>query len=267
MPDGKLFVGRETWLQVPPFDGELLSDDPGELVAMLGVDGFVPDLLPGRYVAGRKIASVDYAIGERGLRAVVRGWHGPSQGDAVEGTRATIQQTMTVGPDGALYPARVDAQHGDGSLDCTPQFALAPEARTLPALTSVPMRAIAPGVTATVPAGSVVLVGFESGRADRPYASLWDAGASNLTGLKLGVNATKGAVRVDDPVDSGMLAFSQGISPNILQITYTPPGGSPQVTNITMGFAAGAVVVGVAPGGGATISGKPTAGSALTLIE
>jgi len=268
LPNGKWFVGAETWLEVPSFEHEVLIDDPGALTYELGLDEFVPALLPGRYFGGRKVGAVSYAIGGGGIRAKVTGWRGPGSGDAAENQRAAIQQTIGVAPDGVLWPAYVDAQHGDGTLDVTPQHDLAPEARTLPALVGVPIRGLAPGVTVTVPVGSIVHVGFEQGRADRPYASAFDTGTLNLSGLKLGANATKGVAREDDPVE---VPFTLTIAPTgpavAVTIGWTDANGTPQV--LILGFTGSATLNGATSLAATplTFSGKISAGSTKILAE
>jgi len=263
LPNGKWFVGAETWREAAAFEYDLLDDHPGEYSYLLGLDAFAPELLPGRYFAGRKVAEVVYTFGDRALRAGVLGWRGEGFGDATEQSRALIRATAGVGPDGALYRALVVQQNADGTLDVLPQHDLAAEARTLPPLTKVPLRGIAPGVTATVPADAVVLVGFEGGLADRPHALLFDTGTLNLSGLKLGANATKGAARGDDPTSNGSFTFAGAGA--VLTITYTPPGGAPQVTTLTFAGAG----VSLTTGGTANVSGKIDAGSVstITLIE
>ena len=71
----------------------------------------------------------------------------------------------------ALYPARVVSQGADGRLDLVPE-----DARIAPC-SGVPLRYGAPGLTATVPGGGRVLLGYEHGDPGRPYAALWESGA------------------------------------------------------------------------------------------
>lgn len=70
----------------------------------------------------------------------------------------------------ALYSCTVVAQRADGTLD------LAPETATMPAPQAVPIRYGVPGVRATVPAGTRVLLGFEGADPGRPVATLWELG-------------------------------------------------------------------------------------------
>lgn len=70
----------------------------------------------------------------------------------------------------ALYPAKVVSQSGtlvDVVVDDT-RFG---------SLTKVPIRTFAPDVVVTVSPNARVLIGFENGKPDQPYASLWQSGA------------------------------------------------------------------------------------------
>lgn len=74
-------------------------------------------------------------------------------------------------------------------------------------------------------------------------------------GLLVGDGATKAAARTDDPILPGTLAitFGPGSGGATLSITYTPPGGTPQI------------ISGV--GGTITLGGKVGAGSSKVRIE
>lgn len=72
----------------------------------------------------------------------------------------------------ALYPARVVAQAADGTLEVMlddTRFA---------SMTKVRLRTFAPEVSIEVQPGARVLVGWEGGRPDSPYASLWESDGS-----------------------------------------------------------------------------------------
>jgi hypothetical protein len=91
----------------------------------------------------------------------------------------------------ALYPCTVVAQRADGTLD------LQPETPALPAPQAVPIRYGLPGVRATVPTGTRVLLGFEGADPARPVALLWELG----TGVVLYLNGgTARAAREGDDV-------------------------------------------------------------------
>lgn len=139
-----------------------------------------------------------------------------------------------------LYPATVRAQAGDGTL----ALELDPGA-PVPSLVGVPIRHGLPGVTAVVVAGGArVRVGFDGADPSRPFAVLWDAG--NATSLTFN-GSTRRVARTDDTTGDGTLAFSVAAGPapgtTALTLTYTAPGGAPQVVGLVF---TGAVTV--APG-------------------
>lgn len=73
----------------------------------------------------------------------------------------------------ALYPCTVEAQAADGSLDLTPDD----ESIRGTGLGAVQIRHGLPGVRVKVKQGARLLVGFEAGDPNRPFASLWEPGA------------------------------------------------------------------------------------------
>lgn len=127
----------------------------------------------------------------------------------------------------ALYPARVVSQDGN-RLD------LVPESGRLAPCAGVPLRYGLPGVTATVPAGTRVLMGFEHGDPSRPYAALWEPGP--VTALSVNGGASRAAREGHATADGAVTAATTppaGTPPlTNLVLTYTPPGGAPQTITI-----------------------------------
>lgn len=71
------------------------------------------------------------------------------------------------------YEATVERDHGDNHLDLRPD-----DARVAgTGLSRVPIRHGLPGVSVRVVVGSRVLLGFEGGDPQRPYASCWAPGS------------------------------------------------------------------------------------------
>lgn len=92
--------------------------------------------------------------------------------DSVKNAIAVIVRALTAKYDyHALYPAKVIAQNGDGTLE------LKPEDETMPGVSRVPIRVGIPGVSVTVKPSARVLMGFEAGDPQRPIATLWDTAA------------------------------------------------------------------------------------------
>lgn len=87
-------------------------------------------------------------------------------------------------------------------------------------------------------------------------------------GLLLGNAATKGVNRTHDPIEPGTITFATASHPGdpgvILTITYTPPGGAPQVSVITLlGLLTGAVTSGPT----ITLGGRTGEGSSTIKAE
>ncbi len=73
----------------------------------------------------------------------------------------------------ALYPARVIAQHADGTLD------LVPDSTRVPSCQRVPLRTLR-GLSVEVEAGARVLLGYEAGDPSAPIALLWEPGDATV---------------------------------------------------------------------------------------
>ena len=80
----------------------------------------------------------------------------------------------------ALYPARVAAQNGDGTLE------LVPDDPRLPGLSSVPVRYGTPDTTAVVASGARVLLGFAGGDPSKPIATVWES--ASITSITIGAS-------------------------------------------------------------------------------
>ena len=77
----------------------------------------------------------------------------------------------------ALYPCTVASQAADRTVDLIPDDTRIKGSGQ----SGIKIRSGVPGFTFTVPAGTRVLLGFESGDPRRPYATLWDEGAVTET--------------------------------------------------------------------------------------
>jgi hypothetical protein len=69
LPDGTIWVGRESWPDSGLTDYEELEESPEEASVLLGMD--VPRLLPGTTVGGRRAEVVDHLITPESYRAKV----------------------------------------------------------------------------------------------------------------------------------------------------------------------------------------------------
>lgn len=100
----------------------------------------------------------------------------------------------------ALYPARVVQQTGNFVE------VVADDAR-LPGMPPLPIYSGTPGVTAEVPEGTRVLIGFTSGDLSKPFVAMWESISPkpekvvvDADEIKLGANALLGVARIGDSV-------------------------------------------------------------------
>jgi hypothetical protein len=102
----------------------------------------------------------------------------------------------------ALYPAKVVTQSADGTLEVQPD-----DARLGSSLTKVPIRTPAPDIVITVTAGARVLIGFEAGLPNAPYASLWQSGSI----ISMAVGGDTDAASLASKVDALFNAFTSAV--------------------------------------------------------
>jgi len=227
MPNGSLWVGRESWLELD-FPHQLLRSDPADDRIELASD--LPLLRPGVTFSGRRISAVVHSFGPDRVRTeawIERG----SALDRFKGSLVSIIRSVMSEVDyHKPYPARVVVQDSDGTLQ------LKPDSLQIPGLTGVPIRYGIPGVTARVPAGARCIVEFENGDARTPVVTAFEPGAL----IELSFDAgSRSIARTSDATNDGSLTFavvdpgpsSPGSS---LVITYTSPSGTPQV--LTLAF-------------------------------
>lgn len=119
----------------------------------------------------------------------------------------------------AHYRARVLKQHAN-----LRRIDIQPDDRRLPVMANIPLRIGVPGVDVTLAPGHLILVGWENGRPDHPYASLWEPGEQGTKPLKVTLHASiielggknlnpviDGLVRASTPCQfSGLPHFAAG---------------------------------------------------------
>jgi hypothetical protein len=125
-----------------------------------------------------------------------------------------------------LYPATVQRQDTDGTLDLYPED----PAIQGTGLSKVRIRHGLPGVTVKVPTGANVLLGFENGDPAKPYAALWNSGSVTEIVFDNGTQAIarqNDTVRVTVPPGTFLVAASGGsFNPAPVQLDGTITAGN-----------------------------------------
>lgn len=118
----------------------------------------------------------------------------------------------------------------------------------------LPIRPGLPGWTCKVPAGTRCAVAFDEGDPRRPVVVGWES-ACPVTELVF-AGGTKGAARVDDPVDCGTISWTSP-SAGVVAVSYAPPGGPP----VLLFSLAGTSLAATPSSGSRALSGKISGGS------
>jgi hypothetical protein len=181
--DGSVWVGVETWPEVPDFAHDVLDDDPSDGAVSIACDELPAGLLPGTTFMGRRVSSVEHRVSGSRIRTAVL-FEEEGAADRATGPFDSLVRLAARQADyHALYPAAVVYQNpADGTLH------VQPESPALPSMTDVPLRLGLPGVKVTVTNAARVLIGFEGGDPRAPVAMLWNP--DGMTELRLGVNAS-----------------------------------------------------------------------------
>jgi hypothetical protein len=262
---GRVWIGPETW---PAFAlaAEPTEEDPAAETITLALDTPPAGLVPGVALGGRRVVGVTHTLGARARTLVQFDAAGldPYFGPAAEIARAATRDREYHAP----IPAAVVSQGADGTLDVLLEPDLPDDQRVWPPMTELPLRSLGPGITVQVAAGARVLVQFEHGDPTRPVATLFDAGAGNITGLKLGAGATKGVARAQDPVRTPItvtVGNSGGIA--AVSLAWTDEDGAPQT--LALSFTGSATLNGstTTPPTPTTLGGSVKVGSAKILAE
>lgn len=240
---GEIWLGTPDWpdIELERY-GELLdSGDGWEIYAPFGA----PLLEPGGAVEGRRIDAVVTTLDSSSLRqrAYYRRADSTAYLDRLRaGLGAFVDALLGRSASSvarwdylALYPATVSKQAADGSLDVLPDDTVVRGG----GFSGVRLKTGVPGLRATVPAGTRVLLGWEGGDPSRPYAATWEQGAVTLLAFDGG---TQAVAREGDSVDAGTLSGVAGSTPVVF--TYIPSGGGLPVVTQTLPMTGGAITSG-----------------------
>lgn len=217
-PDGTLWLGVDTWSTVTPASP---VDVLGELpeVGRIALAGDTLDIAPGQTLALRgrdpvRVGCVEHrATADDVQTVVVAEREGGTLLAALERLLGRLTRRVDYT---ALWPARVVAQRGDGTLDLHPD-----SARVAPCQ-SVPYRTVR-GLSVEVAAGARVLLGYEGGDPARPYALAWELGDATV---RVNGGSTRAAregdsVSVEIPIGAVLVMVAGVPTPNPTPIPIT----------------------------------------------
>lgn len=218
-PDGTIRIRGESPEAVDPDAIEVLRD------ATRGIVELAPEaatLLPGSLRGADSVGDVIYDVSDdsplrcryyTAARAVLRG-------SLERLIRGTMRDVLYLGQ----YTAVVQRQAADGTLDLLPD-----DARLRGnGLSGVPIRHGLPGVEVEVPAGVRVLLGFDNGNPQSPFASLWWPGS--VTKVRIGGSEMVAlAALVEDRLAKMQLALDTHIHTSAAPGSPTTPPAPPIV--------------------------------------
>lgn len=223
LADGTLWMGAETW-PTATVAYELISQDPAEATWELGLEA--PAIEPGTTIDGvGKVSRVHIDIMQSAIRAKV--WT-PVE-DEVRGPdadlEALINQKISHVDYYATYICQVQGQSADlTTVDISPVGAR--NQSLLGGFQRVPVRFLT-GIKIQVAQGSSVLLAWDGGNPEQPYAL---AGLSGDTAQSIQLAGNTPVARKGDTVNIGSFNILGGVSTAFTGIAWTPPGGGTPVT-------------------------------------
>lgn len=191
-PDGTLWLGSDTWATVTPASPVDVLDELPE-AGRLTLAGDTLDIAPGQTLALRgrdpvRVGCVEHrATADDVQTVVVAEREGGTLLAALERLLGRLTRRVDYT---ALWPARVVAQQGNGTLD------LVPDSPRVAPCQGVPYRTLR-GLSVDVAAGARVLLGYEGGDPSQPYALAWEIGDATSVRVNGG---TRSAARDGDSV-------------------------------------------------------------------
>lgn len=217
-PDGTLWLGVDTWSTVTPASPVDVLDELPE-VGRITLAGDTLDIAPGQTLALRgrdpvRVGCVEHrATADDVQTVVVAEREGGTLLAALERLLGRLTRRVDYT---ALWPARVVAQRGDGTLD------LVPDSPRVAPCQSVPYRTVR-GLSVEVAAGARVLLGYEGGDPARPYALAWELGDATV---RVNGGSTRAAregdsVSVEIPIGAVLVMVAGVPTPNPTPIPLT----------------------------------------------
>lgn len=178
LPDGTLWVGRETWpdLGTDSTTYQIFEDSAESGTMLIGVD--VPLALVGTTFEGRKVSYTEANVGQQGHGVEMRIWfesETTGSTDRMKKALASIAQRANARTDrvdyGRMYPATIVSQSG-ATVDVQPDLVAGKP--LLPDMAGVPLLLGLPGASVDQTAGGRISIGWFGGDPARPFAANFD---------------------------------------------------------------------------------------------
>lgn len=164
-PDGKVWVGAETWPAAEPFEYTIIDSVPAEHRMEIAGESALP--LPGTVFEGQRVSSVLHTLTASKWRTVIR-FEDPDEGATEDKMRQAIvsivEDTMRGVDWLARYVGKVVVTKSDGTVDVMME-----DQRFGPSGLNAKVRFL-PGCEVTLAPGAGVLIGFEGGDSAHPFA-------------------------------------------------------------------------------------------------
>lgn len=197
LPDGTVWLGAETWPVADSEEIRSLSDDDSAGSVELGMAA--PTLLPGATLNGRKLDYVEHRVESGTLRTTV--WlldetMGDESSRMHDPVAARVRAKLPTPHYFGVYPFQLVKQTGflvEGL----------PQVEGLPPMSNVPLHVGVPGLEMQVSPGATILIGWQGGDPERPYAALWNKEAT-VASLTMNTLQTKlGGPGATEPLIKG----------------------------------------------------------------
>lgn len=184
LPDGTLWVGRESWPDAGvDSDVYRIFEDAGETNSMrIGVDA--PLQLVGTVFESRQVSATEAVVGQVGAGVEMLVWFedgAPGTTDRLRKAFAALAQRAAARQDrvdyGRMYPAKIVSQ--SLSIDGTMTVDVEPDQISgrslLPDMARVPLWLGLPGASVDATTGGRVMIGWMGGDPARPFAASVDS--------------------------------------------------------------------------------------------
>ncbi len=227
-PDGKVWVGRETWPAAPEFEYVVVDDQPAEFRADIAGDRALP--LPGTTFLGRRVSTVEHRLdGHRWRTRVVfedpaAAELGATEDKDRQALVSIIEDTMRGVDYLARYPGKVVGVKGNDKIDVKVDHPRFP-----PNGFTVELRFLA-GCEVQLQPGAGVLVGFGDGKASAPFAEPWGPGGIIKLTLQAQVIELK-ASKIDIGGQGSVVSLGGGKTPVALVGDLVPAAPGSVATN------------------------------------